>query len=165
MLKNRIDKEILKPCHGPYRNPWFIVKKKNRKYRLINHAAKLNKHTIRDANLSLNINIFLEKFTGCAIIFLINFFSNYDHVKLDPKCRDIIIFIILFSLLRQTIILQKTTNSIVQFVQIVTKILKKYIPHVYLPFINNISIKRPKTTYNNKKVVSRIRRYILKHII
>jgi hypothetical protein len=61
--------------------------------------------------------------------------------------------------------LQRVTNSIIQFVRIVTKILEKYIPHVYLPFIDNINIKRPKITYNNEKVVPRIRKYILEYII
>jgi hypothetical protein len=105
ILKNRIDREILKSYHKPYRNPWFIMKKKDGKYRLINYAIELNKHTIRDANLPLNVNIFSEKFVGCAVISLINFFSGYDHVKLDLKCKDMIIFIILLGLFRQTTIL------------------------------------------------------------
>jgi hypothetical protein len=165
ILKNRINREILKPCHGSYRNLWFIIKKKDRKYRLVNYAAELNRHIIRNANMPLNINTFLEKFAGCAVISLIDFFSDYDHVKLDSKYRDMTIFIIPLGLLRQTIILQKRTNSIAQFVRIVTKILKKHIPHVCLFFINYINIKGPKTTYNNKEVIFRIRRYILKHII
>jgi hypothetical protein len=105
ILKNRIDKGILKSYYGPYRNPWFIVKKKDEKYRLINHAAELNRYTIRDANMSLNIDIFLKKFARCAIISLIDFFSGYDHVKLDSKYKDMTIFIISLGLLRQTIIL------------------------------------------------------------
>jgi hypothetical protein len=105
MLKNRINREILEPYYRPCRNPWFIIKKKNKKYRLINHAVKLNRYTIRDANLSLNINTFSEEFAGYAMAFFINFFFGYNHVKLDPKYRDITVFIILFGLLRQTIIL------------------------------------------------------------
>jgi hypothetical protein len=62
-------------------------------------------------------------------------------------------------------ILQRITNSIIQFVQIVTKILKKHIPHVYLPFMNDINIKGPKTIYNNEEIIPEIRKYILKHII
>jgi hypothetical protein len=62
-------------------------------------------------------------------------------------------------------ILQRATNSIIQFVRIVIKILKKHIPLVYLPFMNDIGVKKPKTTYNNEKVIPEIRKYILKHII
>jgi hypothetical protein len=31
--------------------------------------------------------------------------------------------------------------------------------------MDNISVKRPKTIYNNKKVIPKIRKYILEHII
>jgi hypothetical protein len=105
MLKDRIDRGILEPYYGPYRNLWFIVKKKDGKYRLVNHAAEFNRHIIRDANMPPNVDIFLEEFAGCAVAFLIDFFSGYDHVKLDFKCRDMIVFIIPLGLLRQTIIL------------------------------------------------------------
>jgi hypothetical protein len=141
------------------------MKKKNEKYRFVNHAAELNRHIIRDANLPPNVNIFFKKFVRCAVASLINFFSGYDHVKLNPKCRDMTAFIILLGLFKQTTILQKVTNLIAQFVRIITKILKKHIPHVYLSFMDDINIKRPKTTYNNEKIVFGIRKYILKHII
>jgi hypothetical protein len=105
MLKDRIDRKILKPYYGPYRNPWFIIKKKNGKYRLVNHAAELNRHTIRDANMPPNIDTFSKKFIKCAVTSLIDFFSDYDHVELDFKCRNMTIFIISFGLFRQTTIL------------------------------------------------------------
>jgi hypothetical protein len=47
-----------------------------------------------------NINIFLEEFAGCAVISLIDFFSGYDHVKLDFKCRDMTVFMTPLGLLR-----------------------------------------------------------------
>jgi hypothetical protein len=80
-------------------------KKKDRKYRFVNHAAELNRYTIRDANLSPNIDTFSKEFAGCAIAFFINFFSGYDHVKLDLKCKDMTAFITLLGLFRQTTIL------------------------------------------------------------
>jgi hypothetical protein len=46
ILKDRINKGILEPYYRPYRNPWFIIKKKDKKYRLVNHAAELNKYII-----------------------------------------------------------------------------------------------------------------------
>jgi hypothetical protein len=46
ILKDRIDKRILESCHGFYRNLWFIVKKKNGKYRLVNHATEFNRYII-----------------------------------------------------------------------------------------------------------------------
>jgi hypothetical protein len=37
--------------------------------------------------MPLNINIFLEKFVKYVIASLIDFFSGYDHVKLDPNIQ------------------------------------------------------------------------------
>jgi hypothetical protein len=100
ILKDRINKEILEPYYGFYRNLWFIVKKKDRKYRLINYAAELNRYTIRDANMPLNVNTFLKEFAGYAVTSLINFFSGYDHVELDFKYRDMTTFIISLGLFK-----------------------------------------------------------------
>jgi hypothetical protein len=52
-----------------------------------------------------NINTFLEEFVGCAVTSFIDFFSGYDHVKLDFKYKDMTAFIIPLGLLRQTTIL------------------------------------------------------------
>jgi hypothetical protein len=52
----------------------LLKKKKDRKYRLINHAAELNKYIIRNANMLPNINTFSKKFAKCAVTFFIDFF-------------------------------------------------------------------------------------------
>jgi hypothetical protein len=67
MLRERLRYDVLEPCQGLYRNPWFIVKKKNGKYRLINSATLINGVTIRDANLPLIANEFIEEFAGRVI--------------------------------------------------------------------------------------------------
>jgi hypothetical protein len=69
---------MLEPCHGFYRNLWFLIKKKDGKYRLVNHAVEFNKVIIKNANLLLAVNSFSEEFADYAIIFLIDFFFGYD---------------------------------------------------------------------------------------
>ena len=79
MLKDRLQRGTLEPCHGPYRNPWFIVKKKEKnKYRLINAALDMNKVTIRDANLPPSVDEFSEDFAGCHIASLIDLFVDLE---------------------------------------------------------------------------------------
>ncbi|KAF2809479.1 uncharacterized protein BDZ99DRAFT_388504, partial [Mytilinidion resinicola] len=56
----------------------FLVKKKNRRYYFINAVIKINTVTIYNANLLLIANKYLEKFAGCKILLLINFFSSYN---------------------------------------------------------------------------------------
>ena len=79
MLKERLDKGVLEYSKGPYRNPWFLVKKKKPgEYRLINLAIYLNVVIRRDANLLLSVNEFIDEFTGCYIISLVDLYSSYN---------------------------------------------------------------------------------------
>ena len=99
MLKERIANGLLEPYYRPYRNPWFLVKKKSGKYRIVDAAMNINKVTIRDANLPPSVDEFLEEFAGMYITSLIDFFSGYDQVELDKRCRDLTAFMILLGLL------------------------------------------------------------------
>ena len=64
MLRKRLKNKVLKYCDGPYWNPWFLVKKKSSKYRLVNATIEINKHSIQDTNFLLSINEFSEEFVG-----------------------------------------------------------------------------------------------------
>ena len=90
ILQNRIDRSILEFCHELYRNLYFLIKKKKfEKYQLINATMKINRIIIRDVNLSLSMNDFFENFARCMIVFLVDMFSDYNHVKLAEKSRDL----------------------------------------------------------------------------
>src|ERR1700730_1689040 len=125
---------------------------------------EINKHTVRDANLPLSVDEFSEEFAGCQIASLIHFFSGYNQVELDVKSRDLTGFQTPIGLLRMTTLSQGATNSVAQFVQIVTKILEDLIPTESLPFLDNIGVKGPLSTYDNKEVLPGIRQFVLEHI-
>lgn len=98
---------------------WFISKfmifdkeEKKNKYRLINAALNINKMIIRNANLSPSINEFSKNFVECFIVLLIDFFSNYDQIKLDIFNRDMTAFMTSIELLRMIKLFQKIINSI-----------------------------------------------------
>ena len=79
MLKDRLKRGVLKKYKGAYRNPWFlIVKKEVREYRLINTAMKMNEITLKDANLPFSIDEFLKEFTGYITALFIDFFFKYN---------------------------------------------------------------------------------------
>ena len=43
MLQERLKIEVIKPCHGPYRNLWYLVKKSTLgKYWFVNVAVELD---------------------------------------------------------------------------------------------------------------------------
>jgi hypothetical protein len=165
MIKNRIKDDVLKFCYESYRNSWFLVKKKEKeKYRLINVVLKMNRVIIRNANLFSAIDEFFEKCANCAIISLMNLFSEYDQLSLIEKCRDIIVFMTSFNLMKMKTIFMKTINFVIQFVWMMNKIIVDHVFHHAFLFVNDIKIKKSKTTYNNEFILFEIRRYVMKHI-
>jgi hypothetical protein len=164
-MLERLKNGVLEPCSGPYRNPWFLVKKREGgKYRLINAAMEMNRHTIRDANLPPSVDEFSEEFAGCKVASLIDFFSGYDQIELDIRSRDLTGFQTPLGLLRMTTLPQGATNSVAQFVRIVTKILEDLIPNSVLPFLDDIGVKGPMSDYGGAEIVPGVRKYILEHI-
>ena len=124
----------------------------------------MNRVTIQDANLPPSVDKFSENFAGCAIALLVDFFSGYDGVELAVQCRDLTAFMTPLGLLRQTRLPMGATNLVAQFVRIVTKILQDHIPHIARQFVDEVGVKRPKTTYNDAKVLPGVRRYVMEHI-
>jgi hypothetical protein len=105
ILNDRIKKDILKRSESPYRNSWFLAKKKDKiSYRLVNTIIEMNRVIIKDANMPPSADEFTEEFFKYTVISFINFFSKYDQVELDPLNRDITAFIIPLRLLRMTIL-------------------------------------------------------------
>ncbi len=79
MLKERLDRGVLEYSDRPYRNPWFLVKKKKLgEYRLINLVTHMNAVTRRDVNLPLSVDEFADEFTRYYITSLVNLYSRYD---------------------------------------------------------------------------------------
>src|SRR6266511_2331519 len=101
MFKNRVKKDMLKLNHNLYRNPWFLVKKKEKgKYRLINTTIKINRVIVKDTNFPPSVNEFFKEFTDYIIASLIDFFSSYNQIKLDEKSRNLTAFYTFIKLLR-----------------------------------------------------------------
>ncbi|KAF7575775.1 Asp-protease-2 domain containing protein [Pyrenophora tritici-repentis] len=164
MIQDRINRGTLELCKSQYRNPWFLVAKKDKGYRLINNAQKINGVTIRDANPPPNPDEFSEEFAGCVIMSLMDFFSGYDQVELHKNSRDITAFATPLGLVRQCTLPMGTTNSIAEFVRVMTKICRDHIPHRCMPYLDDVCVKGPKTTYNEEEIEPGIRRYVAEHL-
>ena len=165
MLQERLKMGVIEPCYDPYQNPWYLVKKSApEKYRLVNVAVELNRVTIRDANLPSSADKFSEEFASYTISSLIDFFSGYDQVELDEESRDLTAFMTPLGLMQMTTLAQGATNLVAQFVKIVLNILVPHLRDRAKPFLDNVGIKGPKTTYNNEELAPGIRRYMVEHI-
>ncbi len=68
-------------------------------------------------------------------------------------------------LLRMYILLQGATNLVAQFIQIIIRILFNLIPLVCRLFIDNITVKGPKTIYSREEICPSMHRYIIEHLI
>ena len=99
-----------------------------------------------------------------AIASLIDLFSGYDQIPLAEHCRDLTAFDTPLGLVRQTTLPQGATNSVAQFVRVVTRILADHIPDRGSTFLDDIGVKGPRSTYGNEEAMPGIRRYVLEHI-
>jgi hypothetical protein len=166
MIQERLQRGVLEYSKSPYSNPWFLVKKKDKGYRLINNAQRINGVTVRDANLPPNPDEFSEEFAGCQIVSLIDFFSGYDQVELHPESRALTAFFTpSHGLVQQCTLPMGTTNSVAEFVRVVTKILQDLVPHVCMPYMDDIAVKGPKTDYNGELLIPGVRRFVGEHIM
>jgi hypothetical protein len=142
----------------------LIKKKKKDKYRLINVVLKIDRVTIRDANLSSAMNEFFEEFVDCVIASLIDLFFDYDQLFLVEKCKDMIVFMISLNLMRMTTIFMKAINFVVQFVRIVNKIIVDLVFHHAFFLVDDIKVKELEIKYNNEFIFFEIQCYVMKHI-
>ncbi|KAJ5131588.1 hypothetical protein N7448_005746 [Penicillium atrosanguineum] len=165
MLRDRLRKGVLEPCDGPYRNPWFLVKKKSAgKYRLINAAMLINKVTKRDANMPPDADEFAEEFAGLALTSLVDLYSGYDQISLAEEDRDLTAIQTPLGLLRQTTILQGAANSVAQFQRVVSWILQPIFGTIARSFLDDVAIKGPRTRYNDEFAKPGIRKFVLEHL-
>lgn len=165
MLQERPKMGVIERCHSLYQNSWYLVKKKTRgKYCLVNFAIELNQVTGRDNNLPPLVDEFSEKFVGCAISSLIEFFSAYDQVELNEESHDVTGFMTSIGLIKMTTPPQGATNSVAQFVRITLKVLSDHLRNQAELFLDDLGIKTPKTMNNNQELAPRIWRYLVKHI-
>ena len=97
-------------------------------------------------------NEFVEEFSGMAVASLIDLFSGYDQITLDERDRDITVIHTPLGLLHQTTLLQGASNSVAQFIRIISKILEPISPNTARVFLDNIGVKGPKTKYDGTEV-------------
>jgi hypothetical protein len=124
----------------------------------------MNRVIIRNANLFFAINEFFEKFVDCAIASFVNLFFEYDQLSLIEKCRDMIVFMTSFDLMKRITIFMNAINLMTQFVRVINKIIVDHVFHHAFSFVNDIEVRKSKITYNNEFIFSEIRRYVINHI-
>ena len=165
ILHKRLSNGILEEAHASYRNRYFLVLKKDGGLRLINSAEKYNAVTIRDAGIPPNADEFADDIAMCKILSLLDFFSGYDQIPLAEESRDLTTIMTPLGLLRMCTLPQGATNSVAQFTRIITRILFDLVPSICRPFLDDITVKGPKTYYDGEEIRPGLRRYVVEHLI
>ena len=166
ILQKRISVKFLKSCFESYRNSWFLINKKiKNKYQMIHAAMNMNEIIIRNVNLSSNVEKFSKKFAKMCVVFLIDFFFEYDQIILIKKSRNLITFMISLNLFQMIRFSQDAINSMTHFVRIIIEIFKTHIVASRCwPFVDDIDVKDSRSNYDEKEILSEIRLFIMKHV-
>ena len=125
----------------------------------------INRVTIHNTNIPPPADKFSKDFARCHVTLLIDFFSGYDQISLDLELRDLTAIQTLKGLLQQTTLMQGATNSIAQFQRAMNWILRDHMPRSCRVYLDDIGVKGPKSDYDNKEALPRVRQYVLKHLI
>lgn len=149
LLKEKIDAGVYKPCQFTYCSCWFCVMKKNGKLRIVHDLQPLNKISICDSGMPPIIDDCIEPFSGRNYCTVFDLFWGFDAQKIDPRSRDLTVFLSPLGVLRLTSMPMGYTNSPAEFQNCMAFLLQGEMPHVANVFINNLAIKGPMTQYLN----------------
>ena len=172
VIKHKIRTGVFESSNSSYRSRWFCVLKKDGKsLRLVHDLQPLNAVTIRDSALIPMVEQYAESFGGRGCYAMFDLFVGFDQRALDIKSRDLTTFQTPLGTFRMTSIPMGYTNSVQIQQGDITFILQEEIPHVTVPFIDDIPVKGPPTRYTdesgNFETIPEnrgIRRFIWEHL-
>jgi hypothetical protein len=142
-----MDASIFEPSNSSYRNPWFTVLKKDGALHWVESLKELNTVTITHSGVLPFTEQLAEQFAGCACTGMMDLFISYDKRTITESSHDLMTFQSPFGTLRLTTLLMGWTNSIPIFHDDVMHILRPEIPHVTIPYIDDVLVKGPTSHY------------------
>ncbi|KAG8781506.1 hypothetical protein FRC15_008612 [Serendipita sp. 397] len=172
MFLDKIKNGTYEPSQSLYSSRWFVVFKKNGKFRIVHDLQPLNGVTIRDASVPPNIDEFVESFAGRACYSVLDVFSGYDQRTLHPDSRDLTSFMTPDrGAYRLTSLPQGFTNSVRVFQNDMTYTLGSMIPDKAGVFVDDCGLKGGKTryeladgSYETMPGHPQVRRFIYEHL-
>jgi hypothetical protein len=151
VIKSKIDAGVYEPSNASYRSKFFgVIKKDGKSIRLVHGLEPLNAVTIAHSGLPPATDELANHFAGRACGGCLDLYSGYDHRDIAEGSRDFTTFQTLFGALRLVKLPQGWTNSVPVFHDDVTYILRDEIPHITIPYIDDVPIRGPVSRYQNK---------------
>jgi hypothetical protein len=171
VIKKKIDAGVYEPSNASYRTKFFgVIKKDGKSIRLVHSLEPLNAVTIAHSGIPPATDELASHFSGRACGAVLDLYSGYDHRDLADSSRDFTTFQTPFGALRLVKLPQGWTNSVPIFHDDVTFILRDEIPHITIPYIDDVPVRGPGSKYMRKNgryetVLGnkRIRRFVWEH--
>ncbi len=141
IIKTKIDVGVYEPSNSLYRSHWFcVVKKDGKSLRLMHSLEPLNVVTIKHSGVPPATDELAEHFAGRSYGGTLDLYVGYDERTLDEKSRDLTTFQTLFGMLRLVTLPMGWTNLVPIFHDDVTYILKDEVPHVTIPYVDDVPV-------------------------
>jgi hypothetical protein len=150
VVKQKIDAGVYEPSNSSYRSRWFCVMKKNGKLRAIQSLEPLNKVTIAHSGVPPIPEHLAEQFGGRTCGAMLDLYVGYDERQIAESSRDLTTFQTPFGAMRLVSLPMGWTNSVPIFHDDVTYILQPEIPHLTIPYIDDVPVKGPKSYYRKE---------------
>ena len=165
LLNEKICMGILEPSSAPYSSRWFTVPKKNGSSRFIQDLQPVNKVTIRNVGTGPIVDEFAEAFAGRAIYSMGDLYSGYDQFQLSLESRDLTTIKTPLGFVRMCTLPQGATNLVAHMMNGMNKVLHDFIPHITMPFIDDLPIKGCKIEAKDEAINWRgCRHFVAQHI-
>ncbi len=110
----------------------------------------MNTVTIKHLGVPPATDELAEHFADRSCGATLDLYVGYDERTLDEKSRDMTMFQMPFGMLQLVTLPMGWTNSVPIFHNNITYILQEQVPHVTIPYIDDVPVHGPKTCYETK---------------
>ncbi|OBZ72853.1 Transposon Tf2-9 polyprotein [Grifola frondosa] len=172
IIRKKIEAGVYEPSNSSYRSRWFCVLKKDGKaLRLVHSLEPLNAVTIQHSGVPPIPEHIAEKFGNRACGGMLDLYVGYDEREIAESSRDLTSFQTPYGALRLVTLPMGWTNAVPIFHDDVTYILQPEIPHITIPYIDDVPVRGPETRYEladgGYEVIATnpgIRRFVWEHM-
>src|SRR6202790_774071 len=148
VIKSKLEAGVYEPSNASYRTRWFCVLKKDGKsLRIVHSLEPLNRISIRHSGVPPIPDHMAEQFAGRSCGAALDLYVGYDERLIAENSRDLTTFQTPFGSLRLVTLPMGWTGSVPIFHDDVTYILQPEIPHLTIPYIDDVPVKGPASKY------------------
>jgi hypothetical protein len=171
IVRKKLAAGAYEPSNSSYRSRWFCVAKKDGKaLRPVHSLEPLNAVTIQHSGVVPIPEHLAEQFGGRSCGGMLDLFVGYDERLIAESSRDYTTFQTPYGALRLVTLPMGWTNSVPIFHDDVTHILQPEIPHITIPYIDDVPVKGPASRYtlsdgSHERIAANpgIRRFVWEH--